>query len=266
MKNSWKSGVITLTVLLLCCPAFAYELAMKNGSVVEFQKYRVENGKVIYTDAAGKEVSVALADVDMDRTKTLNAKEKTPLDLSGSAAQAAESATASSANEPQSLGDAARALRQQGKAHPTSQKRTYSDDDMSHGSGGGLPSLEAEAKPAPAAAGASTTTTSKTSAPKPRVSEQEISEYYDMGREETARAMLAYAKLPPDTQFPERTEWESKLFEAKKEMVQEYFHSKARPEDVDAYNAFVEKWNAFAEVANYGIGKAREYLKDHPQQ
>jgi hypothetical protein len=270
MKMFWKFGVTSLFSLLACCSLFAYQLAMKNGSVVEFQKYRVESGQVIYTDAAGKEVPVAITDVDLERTTKLNAKETPPLDLSGAAVKPGASDKAT-VDEPQSLGDAARAMRQQGKAHATAQKRSYSDDDMSHGSGSGLPTLKAEPQPGSTAAGgqngtAGTSPTNTATAPKRQISEQQISEYYDMGREETARAMLSYAKLPPDTPFPERTEWESRLFEAKKEMVQEYFHSKEHPNDVDLYNRFVDKWNAFAEVANDGIAKARAYLKDHPQQ
>ena len=230
----------------------------------------MESGKVIYSDAAGKEASVSLADVDLERTKTLNAKETPPLDLSGAAARPAENAAASS-NEPQSLGDAARALRQQGKARAAGQKHSYSDDDMMHGSSGGIRTLETEERPAQTAAGAQngtpgTSTATTASASKRRVTDQEISEYYDMGREETARAMLAYAKLPPDTPFADRADWESRLFEAKKEMVQEYFHAKEHEDDVDAYNVFVDKWNAFATIANEGIGKARAYLKEHPQQ
>ena len=49
-------------------------------------------------------------------------------------------------------------------------------------------------------------------------------------------------------------------------MVQEYFNGKEHEEAVDADNVFVDKWNAFATIANEGIGKARAYLKEHPQQ
>lgn len=268
MKALLKPCVILMLGLFVASPLCAYQLALKNGSVVQFQKYRVDGDKVIYVDSAGKEVSVALADVDTEKTKSLNAKETPPLDLTGAAAKSAGTATAVS-DEPQSLGDAARAMRQQGKAHATAQKRTFTDDDVSHGAGDGLQPIQAGAKPAQSGAGAqdgkSSGGSTNTSAAQRELTDQQVSEYYDLGREETARAVLAHFKVPPDTPFPDRSEWEARLFEGKKEWIQEYFHAKQHPDDDDAFNRFAAKYNAWVDVVNDGLRRARAYLKEHPQ-
>jgi hypothetical protein len=264
MRSCWRFCLVALFSLLACGSVAAYELAMKNGTVVQFQKYRVENGMVICKDEAGREVSFALSDVDMERTKALNAAATPPLELSG-----AGPAVPGSADESQSLGDAARALRQEGKAHATGQKRSYTDDDMAHTASGELPTLKPEEKQE-GAAGAQDGNSSSSSAGKSTtrtrtLTDQEVSEYYDLGREDTARAMLRGANLPSDTPFPGREDWESRLYDAKQDMVHAYFYQHAHVQDDDAYNAWVDKWNAFADIANEGIKKASAYLKDHPQ-
>jgi len=270
MKSFWRFGLIALFAVLAVSPTFAYRLAMKNGSVVQFDKYRVESGKVICTDAEGKEVSVAIADVDVERTTALNAKETPPLDLSGATARPPANAAAS-ADQPQSLGDAARSLRQQGKAQATAQKHSYTDDDVAHSSGPGELSKLKEEAPAQTAAsgqsgkaGSSSASGSKSSKSR-AMTDQEVSEYYDLGRAETARALLSGAELPPDTPFLDRSEWESRLFEAKQDMVHAYFRAKDHLDDDDLYNEWVDKWNAFADVANEGIKRARSYLQTQPQ-
>ena len=270
MKGFRKFGLISLFAVLAVSPTFAYRLAMKNGSVVQFEKYRVESGNVICTDAKGKEVSVAIADVDLERTTALNATEAPPLDLSGATAKPPENAGAS-ADQPQSLGDAARSLQQQGKAKATAQKRSYTDDDMAHSPGPGeLSKLKEEAAAQTTAsgqsgkAGSSSVSGSKSSKSR-AMTDQEVSEYYDLGRAESARALLSGAELPPDTPFPDRSEWEARLFEAKQDMVHAYFRAKDHLDDDDLYNEWVDKWNAFADVANEGIKRARAYLQTHPQ-
>lgn len=275
MRWPWQPAILVLFGSLLCSPLFAYQLALKDGRVVQFQKYRVEAGRFIYTDDAGKEASVAVSDVDLERTRALNAKETPPLDLSAAgilgANAAANAAQGPAANdsEPASLGDAARSLRAQGKAHAAGQKRTYSDDDVQPGGGRALPIVKSTEEEKKSAAGAGTQQAGSKDAVtsmdnREEVSEQDVSEYYDLNREETARSILAFAKLPPSTQFPDRADWEFRLFEAKQDMVQEYMHAKAHPSDEAARKLFAQKWNAFARIANEGIDKATLYLQVHP--
>jgi hypothetical protein len=272
MDRSWRLGVLALFVLLLCPSLQAYQLAMKDGRTLEFQKYRVEGGKVFYTDASGKEASVALSEVDLERTKTLNAKETLPLDLSSTGSAdgkpAVNSATGQAANTPDepSLGDAARKLRQQGKAHPTSQKRRYTDEDVQGPASGGLPTLKTAAGDqksdgAPSAQKAE----EKKEDQEQEITEQDVAEYYDLDREQTARGILNYAKLPPDTPFPDRADWEFRLYETKQDMAHAFMYVKEHSEDEKGHEEFRQKWNRFATVANEGIGKAKLYLQTHPQ-
>jgi hypothetical protein len=274
MKRLMQSLLVAAIASLCGASLLAYQLAMKDGRIVEFKKYRVEGERVFYTDAGGKEVSLALADVDVERTKTLNAKESPPLDLSAASTKLADNAAAdqaASSSDPPSLGDAARALRKEGKAHPAGQKHAYTDDDMAHAPSGELQTLKPEAKESPEAGAAtgnsgSSTAAASTTTKRRAVTDQEVSEYYDLGREDTARALLAKYDVPPDTPFPDRSEWEFRLYEAKQELVHAYFHYKERPDDELADNRMVNAWNAFAKVGNEGLAKARAYLKDHPQQ
>ncbi len=271
MKSRWKLSVVALFSLVVCGQVFAYQLAMKNGSVVQFQRYRVENGSVICTDEAGKEVSVALADVDMERTKTLNAQETPPLDLSPAPAAGTKPAENAAAGQPTSaaaepsLGDSARNLRQQGKAHPTSKKHSFTDDDVQSTGSGELRVVNAPGEKKGANGDPKTEGASQTEEKEEEVTEQDFSEYYDLDREQTARGIMNYAKLPPDTAFPDRADWEFRLYEAKQDMVHAYMHLKQHSEDEYAHEEFRQKWNQFARVANEGIGKARQYLRMHPQ-
>jgi hypothetical protein len=105
----------------------AHQVVLKNGSVIQFEKYRVENGHLIYSNADGKDVSISLADVDLERTKQLSVNENPPLQLPGLSSQ-----TAASSNAVPSLADIARQVRSK-DATPTSQ-RVFTNDDVSHSS------------------------------------------------------------------------------------------------------------------------------------
>jgi hypothetical protein len=101
----------------------AYHVALKNGQVIEFQKYRVTETALLYIDPAGNEIHLKLSDINMERTQQLNLSEKAPLDLPGFV-QKPLPATPSSDNQP-SLGDLAR------KAHKgTTNKRVFTNDDV----------------------------------------------------------------------------------------------------------------------------------------
>lgn len=260
MNQPWRPAVLILLASLLCSPLLAYQLALKDGRTLPFQKHRVEAGKFIYTDEAGKEVSVALSDVDLERTKALNANETPPLDLSPIATtaglSAGNSATGKAANsaDPPSLADAARAMREEGKTHPAAANRKYTSDDMPS-SGEGVRMLEAAAEEKKADAGVETHRDEPRQRRSP-LTEQEISEFYDFGREETARNIFAYAGLPPDTAFPDRAEWEFRLFEAKQDMVHAAMRAREHPQDETEQDLFTEKWNRYVDIANEGIGKA----------
>jgi len=110
-------------LLLVALPAFAHEVALKDGRIIQFQKYRTSETALLYIDDQGKEVSIPLDSINLDRTCELNTKENPPLNLPGMIA------TSSSANlnGQASLGDMARKLR---KDEPQATRRTYTTDDL----------------------------------------------------------------------------------------------------------------------------------------
>ena len=78
MKSVIRIALFALCVLLQA-DATTYRLALKNGTIVQFQQYRVAGQVVYYTDKDDREVGVPLADIDMDRTRRLNAAASPPL-------------------------------------------------------------------------------------------------------------------------------------------------------------------------------------------
>jgi hypothetical protein len=118
-----------LPVLLLgAFPVFAYEVALKDGRVIQFQKYRVAQDKLYYIAVDEREQSVPLITIDVERTRELNAKAVVPLELPGLVTQASSETTDSQAA---SLGEIARQLRAKRAAEelvPT--RHTYSSDDF----------------------------------------------------------------------------------------------------------------------------------------
>ena len=76
------SGLL-LILFVLALPAFAYRVALKDGRVVKFRKYRVTENTLLFIDEDGKEIAIPLSDVDLDRTRQLNEKEDVPLNLPG---------------------------------------------------------------------------------------------------------------------------------------------------------------------------------------
>lgn len=115
-------GVFAIAILI-AVPLFAYELALIDGRIVRFQKYRVAGDTLYYVGHDGKEVSLPIASIDLDRTRRLNASERPPLELPGIAAPAPPS---NPGREP-SLGEVARKLR---RKEATGPKRVYTTDDF----------------------------------------------------------------------------------------------------------------------------------------
>jgi hypothetical protein len=116
------SGLLPI-LLLVALPVFAYEVALKDGRVIQFQRYRASESALLYIDGQGKEISIPLGSIDLDRTRELNSKENPPLNLPG-LITASASGTADS--QP-SLGDIARKLR---KDESKGTKRAYTTDDL----------------------------------------------------------------------------------------------------------------------------------------
>ena len=268
MKSFCKFCLIALFTVLAVCPTTAYQLAMKNGSVVQFEKYRVESGNVICTDAAGKEQPVALADVDIERTNALNAKETPPLDLSGATATAAGIAATSQpagTSDGSSLGDAARDLRAQGKAHPASQKRTFTNNDVPSSPSAGSLAGNSTAGDKNESGSPATEKAKENGADQDQeLTEQDMSEFYDLDREDLGRAVMHYYKLPLDTPFPDRADWEFRLYEAKQDWVHAYMNQKAHPGDEQAAAELQQNERRFGTIIIEGRDKALRYLQTRP--
>jgi hypothetical protein len=112
-----------VALISIAGPMFAYDIALKDGRVIHFKKYHVAEGKLYFTDYQGREDSVVLDSINLDRTWQLNLNENPALDLPGLARNLENEAS------PQqvSLGDAARQAR--GNKSVTTQ-RVFTNDDV----------------------------------------------------------------------------------------------------------------------------------------
>jgi hypothetical protein len=76
------SGLLAV-LLSVALPLFAYEVVLKDGRIIKFDKYRVTERTLLYTDENGKEIAIPLSEVELDRTQQLNDQESDPLSLPG---------------------------------------------------------------------------------------------------------------------------------------------------------------------------------------
>lgn len=242
MRRLWVLlGGLCLTAMV-APPALAHQIALKSGRVVQFERYRVTETLLFYTDSSGKEVKIALADIDLDRTRDLSVPDNPPLDLPGLSHSNPKGSNAAS----QSLGDAARSVRK--KDASTALKRVFTDDDVASARFEG---------------GASS---GRTSCDKPETVLRTMSKFFDMDRVTLGQAVLRMANIDVHTPFPERSEWEFSLFDAKQKMARETLQAEAHPNDVQEQKLAEKKLNAFDAIADRGIQQARDYAKYHHQQ
>ncbi len=188
-----KLIVITAS-LLLGVPLFAYQVALKDGRVIQFQKYRVADDKLYYSAKDGREASIPLAAVDMDRTRQLNASESPPLELPG----LAPPKTPAVSQEP-SLGEIARQIRR-GQTKPAT-KRVFTDDDVAHATYESLTASNGAAS----------------SIEQTNAYLDDAEAYANELADKTARQLADLAV--GDVQFPGRDRWEDTLFTQKEELV-----------------------------------------------
>ena len=185
MRNRILLG-LTL-VALMAIPTGAYQVALKDGQTIQFQKYRATETMLFYVGGDGKELAVPLNDVDLGRTQNLNAKEPVPLDLPGLIPLGG-----TSGSEP-SLADLARKNRKDLAA--SGAKRTLTDDDVPH------------ALPLPAVGSATA------QAPPPDDVRADVGPLQKTVSKfaNKSQAQLA-SEVVGDTQFPDREAWELKLY------------------------------------------------------
>jgi hypothetical protein len=244
---------ILAAALVICAvvPLHAYELVLKNGKIVHFQKYRVDGQELRYVDADGKEGSIFLSEVNMDRTRDLNAKEWPALELPGLSNQKNGDRAVV---EPQpSLGEIARKLREKGRVQtPVTSKRTFTNDDIQ----GSFPWSDM----GPGDNWESSRNGANNS------SIDTMRQFFNLDRVTLGRAILSMARIDVEIHFPERSDWEFSLYDAKQEMVHESLQATAHPNDVQEQKLAEKRVNDFESIAGRGIQQAREYAKYHPQR
>jgi hypothetical protein len=216
-------------------PLWAYHIALKDGRIIEFKNYRVTEKTLFYVNGQDREVSIALSLVDLDRTAQLNASENPSLDLPGLVHPPHPS---ESDNQP-TLGDIARGLRK--KDATSTSKQVLTNDDVA---------------PAPFSTGTSSGGTASDN-------QTIMGKFFDLDRVTLGQAILRMAEIDVNTPFPERSDWEFSLFDAKQDMVRESIQAKAHPNDVQEQKLAEKKLNDFNAVAGRGIQQARDYVKYH---
>lgn len=194
MKTVWLTLIAACLVVGEVSTAMAHQVALKNGQVINFENYRVTEKLLLYTDKDGKEVSVALGDIDLDRTRQLSAGDRPALDLPGLVVSA-NPTTESTQN--QSLGDIARKLRST-DAKPKAQ-RTLTDDDVAHGYDAG------------------TAVSANSSRDQIEDTLEEAEKYAHDLQSKTPRQLGEITAR--DIEFPGRDAWESKLAAARDDLV-----------------------------------------------
>jgi len=247
--------VLVLFALATLCslPLYAYQVALKNGFVIHFQKYRVADNKLYYVGDSGKEVAVPLSTINMELTQQLNTAEKTPLKLPPEATTKA----VNGGSQPTSLGALAQSIadvarkNQTKDAHVTAKRVWTSDDFPSTG--------EKE----------STVPLSKT----PESASETLREFRSLDKEELGAAVLKMASAP-DVDFPDRRNWEQKLFEAKQAWIDQVdrmmAHKDSSKDVLDTEIRLTQgAQSSFERISGEGIQQARAVndpaLKAHLQ-
>jgi hypothetical protein len=189
MSKSARTFLGILAILLLVpVLVFAYEVVLKDGRVIQFQKYRASETALLYIDDQGTEISIPLSSVDLDRTRELNAKENPPLNLPGLTKSSDSSATE---NHP-SLGETARKLRKNG---PQTAKRVYDNTDLQS------TSVDAQWQ-----------TLNKEIGEDPRKNRDKLSQQlHQLERFTDQQAIEVILGKDVIVQFPNRPAWESKM-------------------------------------------------------
>jgi hypothetical protein len=211
-----------MAVLFLAPLVFAYQVALRNGAVVHFQKYRVVNNELLYLAESGEERSILLTDINFARTRELNEKENPPLDLDsliGKMNAARKSAAPKPAQPP--LGDVVHQLGL--KPESAAEGRVFTDDDF--------PSSPVPPTPASAARSA-TPSVNSTVAASPAANVPNSNTNWEASKakielflsrtENLTEEGYAARSLGPElanVQFPKRSGWQAEIYAAHRRYV-----------------------------------------------
>jgi len=189
MRNRNRIIPGLMLIALMAAPLYAYQLALKDGRTIRFEEYRATEKTFFYTGGDGKEIAVPLTDVDLDRTRQLNAQEPVPLRLPG--------LDVANAAEP-SLAEMAR----QQKKNParSAAKRVFTNDDVAHSSPA-VPTVQiVQTSPTVQTAGSDDN----------KLQTEPMQKIVGQFANKTA-TQLAY-EVVGNIQFPGRDDWEQKLY------------------------------------------------------
>jgi hypothetical protein len=207
--------MLGVAVILLAPLLCAYQVALRNGTVIHFQKYRVVNNELLYLAATGEERSVLLTDINYARTRELNAKENPPLDVHALIAQMNVARKAAPPPKPAPpLGDVARQLGLKGEVN--AEGRVFTNDDFPS-SPVPPPPVNVPATPSPtanAAAQPSPVTNSPTASSGWAASKAKIEVFLRKTQEVTEQQYAARMLGPDlaDAQFPTRSHWQAEIY------------------------------------------------------
>jgi hypothetical protein len=197
LKHLIQRTAIVLAIMLFIAPVlFAYNVVLKSGLVIHFQKYRVSEDKLFYTADNGKEMSVALSEINIQATNQLNGEEEPRLNLLGFRRNST-TPTANQAGVP--LGDIVKQI-QPRNPNPDG-KRVYTNDDFPESS----PSTTSDAS-------AESDTTSPHKKSRPDL--QEMATYT-----EQEFANIALGRKLKTCEFPGRGEWQRRLYAARESQI-----------------------------------------------
>jgi hypothetical protein len=190
------SVILVLCLLAIFAPTImAHQIALKDGSVIRFDKYRVVEGQLFYVNSEEKEVQIALSSVDLERTRALSASDSPPLDLPGLMPRNPVAVQ----SDGQTLGDVAKQVRPK-DAKVTSQ-RTFTDDDVAHNSASSL----------------ATSPSSATTVDYYQNTMEQLSKWIRDKTDLTSRQLSD--SIVGDNQFPGREDWERRMYGQKEKLV-----------------------------------------------
>jgi hypothetical protein len=204
---------MALLAPLLC----AYQVALRDGSVIHFQNYRVVNNELLYKSESGEERSVFLSNINFARTRELNAKENPPLDLDSWIAQMNTVRKSAPPQKPPAappLGDVARQLGLKGEVD--AEGRVFTNEDFP--SSPVPPASESAPAPASPRANGATTPASianASSASSDWAASKAKIELFLRKTENLTEQQYAARSLGPDlaeVEFPRRSSWQSGLY------------------------------------------------------
>jgi hypothetical protein len=210
--------LLLVLALLVSAPWLcAYDVALRNGTVIHFKNCRVVNQELLYIAEDGTEKSVRLSDINFERTRELNASAYPLLDLDGWIKQMnAPKRTPAVPSQP--LGDVARELRLKSAIDP--QGHVFTDDDFPK-SPSAPPPVSPSNVASPGGLNSASSSRPSTAASDWAASKARIEQFLERTEGLTEQQYAAKLLGPElaDVQFPKRSLWQTQVYGVHKRYV-----------------------------------------------